>query len=233
MLCLCTLPTAIPVLRACPKRGGSAGRTGRHRHERLPLASSIYCVGMFQNSGTNRKQFRSNRPLTGAAFIHHLNTPRFGGPTLGAYSALFAKVTAAAPNREIGSGCHPCSWRSRPKNDILLLTASNRFPPQVLFRKGDFPLAITDREKRSSDSISRVSFHTNPGDVVFRDMLHSYGESGGDALSILFFGSFATTHQASLYMFHDNLLPFRVPGARLVVDECRFWSEQYLLQAFS
>jgi len=73
--------------------------------------SGQFDLGIFQNSGTNMSRFRSNRPLTVAAFI--LITPCLGAPTPWWLTAWFANFSRARSSKS-AVGCHPCSWPKPP-----------------------------------------------------------------------------------------------------------------------
>lgn len=129
---------------------------------------------------------------------------------------------------EVGSG-----WSSlvlgqaaaRNKNSALICI--DPFPGDVL-RKG-FPGLRSLIEKKIQDIDLEFFSQLGSGDVLFIDSSHSV-KIGGD-VNYLFLEVLPRLKRGVIVHVHDIFLPFEY-RRDWVLDEFRFWTEQYLLQAF-
>jgi hypothetical protein len=129
---------------------------------------------------------------------------------------------------EVGSG-----WSSlvlgqvAAKNKNSALICIDPFPSDVL-RKG-FPGLRSLIEKKIQDIDLEFFSQLDSGDVLFIDSSHAV-KIGGD-VNYLFLEVLPRLRPGVIVHVHDIFLPFEYRRA-WVLDEFRFWTEQYILQAF-
>jgi hypothetical protein len=100
--------------------------------------------------------------------------------------------------------------------------------PRDFVRKG-FPGMQSLIEKKVQDIDLEFFSQLRSGDVLFIDSSHTV-KIGGD-VNYLFLEVLPRLVPGVIVHVHDVFLPFEY-RRDWVLDECRFWSEQYLLQAF-
>ena len=150
---------------------GSAGRTGRHRHERLwPVRSRHF--SKFRNE---YEQIPIKSTVDGGSF--HLNNTLFGGTdALVAYCMV--RQFQPRPIIEIGSGLSSLLLAEAVlRNDSSALICIEPFPRKFV-RKG-FPGLQSLIEKKVQDIDLEFFSQLNPGDVLFIDSSHTV-KIGGD-----------------------------------------------------
>ena len=129
---------------------------------------------------------------------------------------------------EVGSG-----WSSlvlgqaAAKNKNSALICIDPFPGDVL-RKG-FPGLRSLIEKKIQDIDLEFFSQLGSGDVLFIDSSHTV-KIGGD-VNYLFLEVLPRLRPGVIVHVHDIFLPFEY-RRDWVQDEFRFWTEQYILQAF-
>jgi hypothetical protein len=129
---------------------------------------------------------------------------------------------------EVGSG-----WSSlvlgqvAAKNKNSALVCIDPFPSDVL-RKG-FPGLRSLIEKKIQDIDLEFFSQLASGDVLFIDSSHTV-KIGGD-VNYLFLEVLPRLRPGVIVHVHDIFLPFEY-RRDWVLDEFRFWTEQYILQAF-
>lgn len=129
---------------------------------------------------------------------------------------------------EVGSG-----WSSlvlgqaAAKNKNSALICIDPFPGDVL-RKG-FPGLRSLIEKKIQDMDLKFFSQLGSGDVLFIDSSHTV-KIGGD-VNYLFLEVLPRLRPGLIVHVHDIFLPFEY-RRDWVLDEFRFWTEQYILQAF-
>jgi len=129
---------------------------------------------------------------------------------------------------EVGSG-----WSSlvlgqgAAKNKNSALICIDPFPSDVL-RKG-FPGLRSLIEKKIQDIDLEFFTQLGSGDVLFIDSSHTV-KIGGD-VNYLFLEVLPRLKPGVIVHVHDIFLPFEY-RRDWVLDEFRFWTEQYILQAF-
>jgi hypothetical protein len=129
---------------------------------------------------------------------------------------------------EVGSG-----WSSlvlgqaAAKNKNSALICIDPFPGDVL-RKG-FPGLRSLIEKKIQDIDLEFFSQLGSGDVLFIDSSHTV-KIGGD-VNYLFLEVLPRLRPGVIVHVHDIFLPFEY-RRDWVLDEFRFWTEQYILQAF-
>jgi len=129
---------------------------------------------------------------------------------------------------EVGSG-----WSSlvlgqgAAKNKNSALICIDPFPSDVL-RKG-FPGLRSLIEKKIQDIDLEFFSQLGSGDVLFIDSSHTV-KIGGD-VNYLFLEVLPRLRPGVIVHVHDIFLPFEY-RRDWVLDEFRFWTEQYILQAF-
>src|SRR5207248_11512645 len=101
--------------------------------------------------------------------------------------------------------------------------------PGELLRSGSIPALQSLIEKKVQDLDVEFFSQLDPGDVLFIDSSHTV-KMGGD-VNYLFLEVLPRLRPGVLVHVHDIFLPFEY-RRDWVLDECRFWTEQYLLQAF-
>jgi hypothetical protein len=113
------------------------------------------------------------------------------------------------------------------KNNSSALICIEPFPQEFL--KRDFPRLHSLIEKRVEDVELEFFSQLDSGDILFIDSSHTV-KIGGD-VNYLFLEVLPRLKPGVIVHVHDIFLPFDY-RRDWVMDEFRFWTEQYLLQAF-
>jgi hypothetical protein len=129
---------------------------------------------------------------------------------------------------EVGSGFSSLLLgQAAAKNGDAPLVCIEPFPREFL-RKG-FPGLRTLVEKNVQQIDLEFFSQLDPGDILFIDSSHTV-KIGGD-VNYLFLEVLPRLKPGVIVQVHDIFLPFEY-RRDWVLDEFRFWTEQYLLQAF-
>ncbi len=129
---------------------------------------------------------------------------------------------------EVGSGFSSLVLRdAAAKNNSSPLICIEPFPRDFL-REG-FPGLRSLIEKKVQDIDLEFFFQLESGDILFIDSSHTV-KIGGD-VNYLFLEVLPRLKPGVIVHVHDIFLPFDY-RRDWVLDELRFWTEQYLLQAF-
>jgi hypothetical protein len=129
---------------------------------------------------------------------------------------------------EVGSGFSSLVLgEAAAKNGSSTLTCIEPFPRQFL-REG-FPGLRSLFEKEVQDIDLEFFSQLGSGDVLFIDSSHTV-KIGGD-VNYLFLEILPRLKQGVIVHVHDIFLPFDY-RRDWVMEQFRFWTEQYLLQAF-
>jgi hypothetical protein len=129
---------------------------------------------------------------------------------------------------EVGSGFSSLVMgTAAAKNGSEPLICIEPFPREFL-RKG-FPGLQTLIEKKVQEIELELFSQLQSGDILFIDSSHTV-KIGGD-VNYLFLEVLPRLNPGVIVQMHDIFLPFEY-RRDWVLDEFRFWTEQYLLQAF-
>ena len=129
---------------------------------------------------------------------------------------------------EVGSGFSSLALgRAAANNKNSALICIDPFPSDFL-RKG-FPGLQSSIEKKIQDIDLKFFSQLQSGDILFIDSSHTV-KIGGD-VNYLFLEVLPRLKPGVIVHVHDIFLPFEY-RRDWVLDEFRFWNEQYLLQAF-
>jgi hypothetical protein len=129
---------------------------------------------------------------------------------------------------EIGSGFSSLVLgQAAAKNKNSALLCVDPFPPKLV-RKG-IPALRSFVEAKVQDLDLEFFAQLGPGDILFIDSSHTV-KIGGD-VNYLFLEVLPRIKPGVIVHVHDIFLPFEY-RRDWVMDEFRFWTEQYLLQAF-
>jgi hypothetical protein len=129
---------------------------------------------------------------------------------------------------EVGSGFSSLvSGEAAAKNDSSALICIEPFPQEFL--KQGFPGLHSMIEKKVEDVDLNFFSQLGSGDILFIDSSHTV-KIGGD-VNYLFLELLPRLKPGVIVHVHDIFLPFEY-RRDWVMDEFRFWTEQYLLQAF-
>ena len=129
---------------------------------------------------------------------------------------------------EVGSGFSSLALgQAAAKNKNSALICIDPFPSDFL-RKG-FPGLQSSIEKKIQDIDLKFFSQLQLGDILFIDSSHTV-KIGGD-VNYLFLEVLPRLKPGVIVHVHDIFLPFEY-RRDWVLDEFRFWNEQYLLQAF-
>jgi hypothetical protein len=129
---------------------------------------------------------------------------------------------------EVGSGFSSLvAAEAMTKNEGSALICIEPFPPDFL-RKG-FPGLHSLIEKKVEDIDVKFFSQLGSGDILFIDSSHTV-RIGGD-VNYLFLEVLPRLKPGVIVHVHDIFFPFDY-RRDWVMDELRFWAEQYLLQAF-
>jgi hypothetical protein len=129
---------------------------------------------------------------------------------------------------EVGSGFSSLLLgEAAKKNDTSALICIEPFPQEFL--KQGFRSSCRLIEKKVEDIDLEFFSELHSGDVLFIDSSHTV-KIGGD-VNYLFLEVLPRLEPGVIVHIHDIFLPFEY-RRDWVLDEFRFWTEQYLLQAF-
>jgi Methyltransferase domain len=129
---------------------------------------------------------------------------------------------------EVGSGFSSLLFgEAATRNKTSALICIEPFPQEFL--KQGFPGLHRLVEKKVEDIDLEFFSALHSGDVLFIDSSHTV-KIGGD-VNYLFLEILPRLEPGVIVHVHDIFLPFEY-RRDWVLDESRFWSEQYLLQAF-
>ena len=129
---------------------------------------------------------------------------------------------------EVGSGFSSLiAAEAIAKNEASALICIDPFPPDFL-RKG-VPGLRSLIEKKVEDVDLEFFSQLQSGDILFIDSSHTV-KIGGD-VNYLFLEVLPRLKPGVIVHVHDIFFPFDY-RRDWVIDELRFWAEQYLLQAF-
>jgi hypothetical protein len=129
---------------------------------------------------------------------------------------------------EVGSGFSSLvAAEAIAKNKDSALICIEPFPPDFL--RAGFPGLRSLIEKKVQDMDVEFFSQLQSGDILFIDSSHTV-KIGGD-VNFLFLEVLPRLKPGVIVHVHDIFLPFDY-RRDWVIDEFRFWSEQYLLQAF-
>jgi hypothetical protein len=129
---------------------------------------------------------------------------------------------------EVGSGFSSLVLgAATAENDSASIISIEPFPREFL-RKG-FPGLRSSIEKKVQDIDLNFFSQLESGDILFIDSSHTV-KIGGD-VNYLFLEVLPRLKPGVIVHVHDIFLPFDY-RRDWVMDEFRFWTEQYLLQAF-
>ena len=129
---------------------------------------------------------------------------------------------------EVGSGFSSLVLgQAAAKNKNSGLICIEPFPREFL--REDFPGLQSLIEKKVQDIDLEFFSQLDPGDILFIDSSHTV-KIGGD-VNYLFLEVLPRLKPGVIVHVHDIFLPFEY-RRDWVLDEFRFWTEQYLLQSF-
>ena len=130
---------------------------------------------------------------------------------------------------EVGSGFSSLVLgQAAAKNKNSALICIDPFPREFL-RKRNIPGLRSLIEKKVQDIDLEFFSQLESGDILFIDSSHTV-KIGGD-VNYLFLEVLPRLKPGVIVHVHDIFLPFEY-RRDWVLDEFRFWTEQYLLQAF-
>lgn len=160
-------------------------------------------------------------------FRFHFNNLAFDGVDALVYYCMI-RIFAPKNIIEVGSGwSSKIAAKAALENGNTALTCIEPFPQE--FMKNGYPgltnLIANDVQKLPINYFSKLE----SGDILFIDSSHTV-KTGGD-VSYLFLEVLPKLKKGVLVHIHDIFFPFDYPK-KWVIKEHRFWTEQYLLQAF-
>ena len=130
---------------------------------------------------------------------------------------------------EVGSGSSSLVLgQAAAKNNDSTLICIDPFPGELL-RKGSIPALQSLIESRVQDVELEFFSQLEAGDILFIDSSHTV-KVGGD-VNYLFLEVLPRLKPGVIVHVHDIFFPFDYPRDWMV-EKFRFWTEQYLLQAF-
>ncbi len=130
---------------------------------------------------------------------------------------------------EVGSGFSSLVLgQAAAKNKNSSLICIDPFPGALL-RNGSIPALDSLMETKVQDLDVVFFSQLGPGDILFIDSSHTV-KIGGD-VNYLFLEVLPRLNPGVIVHVHDIFLPFDY-RRHWVLNEFRFWTEQYLLQAF-
>jgi Methyltransferase domain len=130
---------------------------------------------------------------------------------------------------EVGSGSSSLVLgQAAAKNNDSTLICIDPFPGELL-RKGSIPALQSLIESRVQDVELEFFSQLEAGDILFIDSSHTI-KVGGD-VNYLFLEVLPRLKPGVIVHVHDIFFPFDYPRDWMV-EKFRFWTEQYLLQAF-
>jgi hypothetical protein len=129
---------------------------------------------------------------------------------------------------EVGSGFSSLVLgEAAEKNKCSSIICIEPFPRKFL--RDGFPTLQSLIEKQVQDIEVEFFSQLKSGDILFIDSYHTV-KMGSD-VNYLFLEVLPRLRPGVIVHVHDIFLPFEY-RRDWVLDECRFWTEQYLLQAF-
>lgn len=129
---------------------------------------------------------------------------------------------------EVGSGFSSLVLgQAAAKNKNSVLMCIDPFPSNLL--RGECPGLESVVAKKVQDTDLKFFSRLQSGDILFIDSSHTV-KIGGD-VNYLFLEVLPRLNPGVIVHVHDVFLPFEY-RRDWVLDEFRFWTEQYLLQAF-
>ena len=164
---------------------------------------------------------------TGQPGRFHLNNDFFDGTDA---LVAYCMVRHFQPRLiiEAGSGFSSLiAAEAAAKNKTSALICIEPFPREFLRQR--FPGLHSLIEKKVEDVDLEFFSQLGPGDILFIDSSHTV-KIGGD-VNYLFLEVLPRLKPGVIVHVHDIFLPFDY-RRDWVMDEFRFWTEQYLLQAF-
>lgn len=164
---------------------------------------------------------------TGQPGRFHLNNDFFDGTDA---LVAYCMVRHFQPRLiiEVGSGFSSLiAAEASAKNNSSALICIEPFPREFLRQR--FPGLHSLIEKKVEDVDLEFFSQLGPGDILFIDSSHTV-KIGGD-VNYLFLEVLPRLKPGVIVHVHDIFLPFDY-RRDWVMDEFRFWTEQYLLQAF-
>ena len=164
---------------------------------------------------------------TGQPSRFHLNNDFFDGTDA---LVAYCMVRHFQPRLiiEVGSGFSSLiAAEAAAKNKSSALICIEPFPREFLRQR--FPRLHSLIEKKVEDLDLDFFSQLGPGDILFIDSSHTI-KIGGD-VNYLFLEVLPRLKPGVIVHVHDIFLPFDY-RRDWVMDEFRFWTEQYLLQAF-
>jgi Methyltransferase domain len=130
---------------------------------------------------------------------------------------------------EVGSGFSSLVLgQAAAKNKTSSLICIDPFPGELL-RNGSIPALQSLIETKVQDLDLEFFSQLDPGDILFIDSSHAV-KIGGD-VNYLFLEVLPRLNPGVIVHVHDIFLPFEY-RRHWVLNEFRFWTEQYLLHAF-
>ena len=130
---------------------------------------------------------------------------------------------------EVGSGSSSLVLgQAAAKNNDSTLICIDPFPGELL-RKGSIPALQSLIQSRVQDVELEFFSQLEAGDILFIDSSHTV-KVGGD-VNYLFLEVLPRLKPGVIVHVHDIFFPFDYPRDWMV-EKFRFWTEQYLLQAF-
>ena len=130
---------------------------------------------------------------------------------------------------EVGSGFSSLVLgQAAAKNKSSALICIDPFPGELL-RNASIPALQSLIETKVQDLDVEFFSQLDPGDILFIDSSHAV-KIGGD-VNYLFLEVLPRLNPGVIVHVHDIFFPFEY-RRHWVLDEFRFWTEQYLLQAF-
>ena len=196
-------------------------------------------AGVEMNESTQLELLRNVFPKFRDEYAQFPTTSAASGNQFYVYNRPFGRVDALVaycmvrhfqPRLivEVGSGFSSLILgRAADKNKTSSLICIDPFPRDFV-RKG-FPGLQSLIEKNVQDIDVEFFSQLASGDILFIDSSHTV-KIGGD-VNYLFLEVLPRLRPGVLVHIHDIFLPFEY-RRDWVLDECRFWTEQYLLQAF-
>ena len=115
------------------------------------------------------------------------------------------------------------------KNENSNLICIDPFPGELLGKSNNIPGLQSLMETKVQDLDLEFFSQLDPGDILFIDSSHTV-KIGGD-VNYLFLEVLPRLNPGVIVHVHDIFFPFEY-RRHWVLDEFRFWTEQYLLQAF-
>ena len=175
-----------------------------------------------------RKEYsRFPRTATDKAHEFYFENGLFGGTDA---LVLYCLVRHLQPRRiiEVGSGFSSrVSAQAALKNGKTELVCIEPYPSELL--RAGFPGLARLEQKKIQDVAPNYFDRLDAGDILFIDTSHVVS-AGGD-VNYLFFEILPRLKSGVIVHVHDIFLPHEYPQ-KWLQEEFRFWTEQYLLQAF-